>query len=367
MKLLITTEPDDTHALLVKAALEKIGHEVRLLFTADQPTKQKNSVYIDNATYDWTCTDKYSHIKEENYDVVWWRRARKPHITKGDSHPDDYFFIMRENHLFFESITDNLAPKAWWINPKKSSKLANSKLVQLRLANQCGMTIPTTLCSNNPKDIREFLLKNDKEGVIYKPLCSHYWMEENQVKIVYTSKVNFEDLPGNRILQLVPGIFQKEIKKKYELRVTCFGEYIVAAKINSQFFAEGKMDWRVIPQNKLMIEPYVLPTQLEKQIRLFLKKLGLVFGALDFIVTPENDYVFLEVNEQGQFLWIEDCNQDFKMLDIFVNFILNQSVHFEWNPKKVIHTVTDYEAQIENVLMENLDRHVNLNRSNLSI
>ena len=39
MKFLIATEPDDTHAILVKLVLEDLGYSVRLLFTADQPTK----------------------------------------------------------------------------------------------------------------------------------------------------------------------------------------------------------------------------------------------------------------------------------------------------------------------------------------
>ena len=29
------------------------------------------------------------------------------------------------------------------------------------------------------------------------------------------------------------------------------------------------------------------------------------FGAFDFIVTPENEWIFLEVNPNGQWLWLE--------------------------------------------------------------
>jgi len=50
MNILIATEPDDHHAILVKLALEKTGHLVDLLFTADHPTKQKNTIFIDNVT-----------------------------------------------------------------------------------------------------------------------------------------------------------------------------------------------------------------------------------------------------------------------------------------------------------------------------
>ena len=32
---------------------------------------------------------------------------------------------------------------------------------------------------------------------------------------------------------------------------------------------------------------------------------GLLYGAFDFIVTPEGRHVFLEVNPAGQYLWVE--------------------------------------------------------------
>lgn len=361
MKFLIPTEPDDTHAMLVKIGLEKIGHHVRLLFIADQPIKQKNSVSINNEGYQWKSTDRYASVSDNDYDVVWWRRARKPFIPENATHPEDYKFVIKENTLFYESLTYNMAPNAWWINPKEAAIRANSKLLQLKVASQCGMTIPTTLCSNDPKDIRYFLLKHEADGVIYKPLCSNFWFEEKQVKVVYTSKITFLDLPNNKLLQLSPGIFQKEIKKKYELRVTCFGDYIVAAKLNSQIHPEGRVDWRAIPEGKMSIEPYTLPHKLENKIREFMHKMGIVFGSFDFIVTPDDDHVFLEVNEQGQFLWIEEYNSQFPMLDIFINFLINKSTKFMWNPQKFEHAINDYRNEMSNRITQNMQRHIDLN------
>lgn len=363
MKFLIPTEPDDTHATLVKIALEEMGHHVRFLFMADQPTKLKNSILIDNDTYQWRSTDKYDSIVDNDYDVVWWRRARKPYLPKDLTHPSDYKFVARENALFYESLTNNMAPNAWWVNTKEAATRANSKLLQLKIASHCGMTIPTTLCSNDPKDIRYFILKHESDGVIYKPLCSNFWFEERRVKISYTTKLSFLDLPTNKLLQLTPGIFQKEIKKKYELRVTCFGDYIVAAKLNSQAHTAGKIDWRAIPEGQMNIEPYILPDSLERQIREFMQAMGLVFGSLDFIVSEDHEYIFLEVNEQGQFLWMEEYSSDFKMLDIFVHFLINKSRKFKWEPEKTGHTIEKYKHQMAGVMSQNMRRHVALNNA----
>lgn len=361
MKFLIPTEPDDTHAILVKIALEKDGHDVRTLFTADQPTKLKNTVFIDNDTYQWRSTDKYDSFVDNDYDVVWWRRARRPYLPKEATHPSDYTFSVRENNLFYESITNTMAPQARWINNKSAATRSSSKLLQLKLAVECGLTIPTTLFSNDPQDVRYFLLRHEREGVIYKPLCSNFWFEEQRMRIAYTTPISFLELPNNPALQLTPGIFQKEIKKQYELRITYFGGYMVAAKLNSQAHSDGKVDWRAISGKKLTIEPYVLPENLAHQIQLLMKKLGLVFGALDFIVSEENEYVFLEVNEQGQFLWKEELNSEFQMLDIFIQFLLSRSSSFQWEPQKWAHSIEEYEYQVGPLVTQNREQHIGLN------
>ncbi|KTD25396.1 Glutathione synthase/Ribosomal protein S6 modification enzyme (glutaminyl transferase) [Legionella lansingensis] len=364
MKILILTQVEDTHAIAVQLALSDMNHHIRLFFTADQPTRLTNSVFIDNRHYEWKSFDEDNSIADNDYDVVWWRRARKPYLAKDRVHAGDYKFAVRENNLFYESITCNIAPDAWWINPKSAATMANYKLLQLRKACECGMPIPETLCSNDAQDIRHFLLKNENEGVIYKPLCSNVWFEDDKIRVGYTTKVTLSDLPKNELLQLVPGIFQKEIKKKYELRITCFGNYIVAARIDSQVHPEGITDWRAIPPDRLSVEPYELPSILSDKIRRFMRSMGLVFGALDFIVTEDNNYIFLEVNEQGQFLWLENCNPEFKMLDIFLRFIVNKSPDFTWKRQQEEYHLDDYKSRMEQVLMEHKQQHVSLNNVN---
>ena len=361
MKFLIPTEPDDTHAILVKLALEETGHHVSLLFTADHPTLQKNSVYIDTQTYQWQSVDAYDAIVADHYDVVWWRRARRPYLPKNAVHAKDYEFVARENILFFESFTANLAPNAWWINAKEVAYRANFKLLQLKIASECGLIIPTTLCSNDPQEIRQFISTYEPKGVIYKPMCSYFWFETLHTKISYTARVKNKNIPNHNALQAVPGIFQVEIEKKFELRITCFGNYLVAAKLHSQKHPDGLIDWRAIRGASMLVEPFELPEDIAEKIRLFMRRMGLVFGAFDLIVTPDDEYVFLEVNEQGQFLWIEEFNPAFKMLDIFIQFMLNGAENFVWNPESCIHNIEHYRSQMKAIFDLNMERHVQVN------
>lgn len=350
MKFLISTEPDDAESILVKLSLEERGHQVRLLFTADLPTRQKNSVYINNGGYQWKSTDKYNAYYDHEYDAVWWKRPRKPYLQKDSVHPDDIKFVTRENCLFYESIISNLAPNAWWINSRESASRASSKLLQLNVARACGMIIPATLCSNDPGDIRQFLLRHEAEGVIYKPLCPAYWFEEEQVKIAGASTISFLELPDNKLLQLSPGIYQKEIRKKYEIKVVCFGDYLVAARLNN-----------VSSDGVKSTEPYMLPFELENKIRHVMRELGLVFACFQFIASMDDQYIFLDIQEQGQFLWIEECNSGFRMLDIFTNFLINKTRKFRWEPQHYQHGLTDYIDDMDEIFQRNMRRHIELN------
>lgn len=361
MKCLIPTEPDDTQAIVVQLALEQLGHQVRLFFTADMPSMQKNSVYMSNLSYYWNSSDQYHDYDENDYDVVWWRRARKPYVFKNSVHPDDFQFTKRENLFFYESLTANIAPKAWWVNSKEAARKAQFKLVQLTAAKSAGLIIPETLCTNDAKAIKDFLKIHHQSGVIYKPLSMNYWLLEDKAKLIYTTRVHESNLPTVSLMQLVPGIYQKEIKKKYELRVTCFGDFLVAAKICSQDHPKGLIDWRAIPKMQVPIEPYILPEILKKRIRLLMRQLGLVFGCLDFIVSEDGDYIFLEVNEQGQFLWLEELNTDFPMLDIFIHFLLSCKREFYWRPHERQLSLEDYEQEVHRIFNQNIARHVERN------
>ncbi|MBA3537169.1 MAG: hypothetical protein H0T84_11265 [Tatlockia sp.] len=51
-----------------------------------------------------------------------------------------------------------------------------------------------------------------------------------------------------------------------------------------------------------------------------MKEIGVVFGCFDFIVTPDDEIIFLELNEQGQFLWVEEILPELCYMDMFAEF-----------------------------------------------
>ncbi len=98
----------------------------------------------------------------------------------------------------------------------------------------------------------------------------------------------------------------------------------MAAKIYDQ----DPIDWRT-RQHDMKVAPYCLPEGVERKIQALMDKLGIVMGMLDFIVTPDGDYIFLEVNEQGQFLWVEQMCPEIPVLDIAARFLASGDPHFD--------------------------------------
>jgi hypothetical protein len=76
------------------------------------------------------------------------------------------------------------------------------------------------------------------------------------------------------------------------------------------------------------MEPFTLPPSIATCCIEVLKNLGIVFGCFDFIVTPQGAYVFLEVNEMGQFLFLEHY-ASLPLLEAFSEFLLSASPDFE--------------------------------------
>ena len=108
-----------------------------------------------------------------------------------------------------------------------------------------------------------------------------------------------------RAIRLCPVIFQAYVPKRVELRITVVGRQVFAAEIHSQHSNHTKHDWRRYDRYQTPYFPHSLPTHLQQLCVRLVERLGLCYGAIDTVLTPDGRYVFLEINPNGQYLWIE--------------------------------------------------------------
>ena len=84
------------------------------------------------------------------------------------------------------------------------------------------------------------------------------------------------------------------------------GEQIFAAAIHSQE-TEYPLDFRLaLDTTGVRMSAVELPSGVEDALRRLLKAAGLRYGAIDMRMTPDGDYVFLEINPAGQWRFVEE-------------------------------------------------------------
>lgn len=214
-------------------------------------------------------------------------------------------------HLFAEQESRSTIMGLWeilncvWINHPEANRIAELKVKQLKLATEVGLEIPKTLVTNKPADAKRFFRETRGKGVIIKRLGGGIVLDGNEGSMLYTSIVSEKNIKDVDKVRYVPTLFQEYVEKDLELRITVVGSKVFACEIHSQKSEKAKIDWRRDTLNLLHRE-HKLPAETEFKVVDLVHKLGLNFGAVDMILTPDGKYVFLEINPNGQWGWIED-------------------------------------------------------------
>lgn len=99
--------------------------------------------------------------------------------------------------------------------------------------------------------------------------------------------------------------FQEYIDKAFELRINIIGERVFAAEIHSQHSQYARIDFR-LGYGDLHYAIHTLPASIEKACKALVRRFRLQFAALDLLVTPDGQYVFVDLNSNGQWGWIEN-------------------------------------------------------------
>lgn len=332
MSILILAPDNDTHACVVEHALAQEGIAVQRTCHRQLCEEAGLSFAIGgpDAGASWILQRPgCPPLRLDQVHVVWRRRIDplRP-ATALDS--SDHAYAIGEWAHFSRSLQYAGLGDAVWVNPVDCGRRAESKPLQLTLARECGLAIPETLISNDPSRVRQFLDRH--EQCIFKPLRGHRWQAGERERVLYTARVRPADLPDAAVLRAIPGIFQPLLAKAFEVRAQFFGDACFAIRVDGANLDYGAIDWRV-DQGRLDGCPSIrLPEAVYSACRALMRRLGILVGAFDFIVEPDGRWCFLEVNEAGQFLMLEQFCPELPMLDAFVQFIAAPEAGFTYRP-----------------------------------
>lgn len=345
--VLINTKNNDLHTKVVSKLLTETGCSVTLYQGQILAQNTALTFGFDAQSSALSYHSELGIIPLSDIDVVWHRRPQRPVVPE---------FIVAEDKMFVQQELNSanqaclaLLEDAFWLNPLDAARKADLKPVQLAIAKKVGLAVPKTLISNDPKAIKAFL-SGDKT-YIYKPLNAFVWYEQGKNYATYTAKVTLDNLPKTDLLRASPGIFQQLVPKQYEVRAQFFGRSCFAVSIDSNRLKYGELDWRLYQHQGTFSEPLILPEAIYLACCAMMDELGIVSGAFDFIVTPDNNWVFLEVNEAGQFLFIEQWCPELPVLDAFCRFMLSADKNFIYQkniqPRRLVDLCSDYQLSLQ--------------------
>ncbi|MTD15409.1 hypothetical protein GIS00_15835 [Nakamurella sp. YIM 132087] len=286
--ILIVTFPDNRHVTEVVAHLRRpwVGFDI-----ADFPARSRFSVKFGVAGEDLVLVPPDGPvIRADEVGAVWYRRVRPMDLDPALTDPTSRLFAWSECQ---EALTGWWhALDCFWMNPPAADEVGQRKIRQLQLARRCGLSVPETLITNDPVAALEFT--DPSVPVIRKAFRNIAEAPRT------TALLTREDRSRLDEVRYAPVTFQRFVPAALDLRVIVVEDEVFATSIRSE--PEYQVDYRP-GIGSAEFARYTLPDDVAAGLLDLHRRLGLVYGASDFRVTPDGEHVFLEVNPGGEYLF----------------------------------------------------------------
>ncbi|HEX6201836.1 MAG TPA: MvdD family ATP-grasp ribosomal peptide maturase [Thermoanaerobaculia bacterium] len=307
MSVLIVTRSDDNPSVAAVADhVRDLGHRAVRLDTDLFPTEVRLALHEDDAGQRMLLTPPGGEAVDLTaVTAIYYRRFNPGARIPAALDPQLRAPSMEESRRTLLGLMASL--DAFRLDPYDTVKHAMNKQLQLKLARRAGLAVPRTLITNDPAAVRAFAAECPR-GMVTKMMGSFaVYDAEGREQVVFTSPVGEDDLADLSGLDLCPMTFQERVEKRLELRVTVVGHRLFTAAIDPTVSPGTAVDWRREGAARVADwEPFELPAEVAGKLLAVCTALGLEYGALDVILTPEGRYVFLEVNPSGEYFWLEE-------------------------------------------------------------
>lgn len=299
--LLILTDKNDVHA---HAVIEELNLLEVPFFRLNLDVASLKKSIVTYGSGAWSINQAKRIFKSSEISCVWVRKCFVELSLEEQENGEIDFKIWKNEWnktlLGLYSALRHLP----WLNPWRKGYEAENKFLQMEIAEKVGFKLPPSIVSNDKASLVAFEKKHGE--VALKLMHQDMYKKANEFVGLYVNKLEVGALKKFKAKEENPIVLQKYIEKKFEIRYTVIGTHHFVCKIESQFSEKAKIDWRRydIPNTPhSAIDP---PSEIRNKVNRFMRKLNIEYGALDFIVDPDGNWYFLEVNAMGQFLWIEE-------------------------------------------------------------
>jgi ATP-grasp ribosomal peptide maturase len=296
--LVVAQAQDGSADLVVDALLDRDAEVVRI-DTADFPGALSLAATPDRIdSPGWLCV-RGQRIDLQSVCRVYRRTPARFVFPDGMSAPERRFATLESVY----GLGGVFSAQPWrWIDHPSAVADASYKPRQLRVAAQCGLSVPRSLVTNVGARAREFAAEVGG-ALVYKSLSTGVVTEQDEVRIIYTSRLTVGDLDDGAIA-LCCHLFQEWVPKAFDVRLTVVGDRCFAVAVHASS-PEARVDWRC-RYDDLRYEVCQTPSEVRCGVLAYLREFNLTFGAFDFSATADGRWWFLECNPAGQWGWLAE-------------------------------------------------------------
>lgn len=238
-------------------------------------------------------------------DCVWYRKPHAVDASAAVAEPGLRALVREETGELLAALWDALDCRFFSARPAVLDR-ARRKPVQQAIAQRLGLDTPATCITTMPDELVDFYRANDGRVVtkLVQPRSLRLAGLAGQL-VRFTEPMTRRDLGHSAAARHCPTFAQAYVPKALELRITVVGARAFAVAIDSQRDPHARHDWRHALGQRLPFRPYALPREVEERCLALAAALELAFGAIDMVLTPDGRHVFLEINPNGEYDWIE--------------------------------------------------------------
>jgi hypothetical protein len=351
-RFVILGHPNDLHAHYVAWALETAGYRTAFINSSHDNCPTGTTLYIDNASHDFTGADG------SDAEAIWCRRLGPPPVFDQRSGEADEYTLSEERRFTKWLIQILERSSVRWINEPTASQAAENKFIQLKLARSCGIDIPRTLITARPDRFRAFLRAEGE--IVAKPLDGHSWKNEcGETLSAFASILSVErgsQLSDEDIAQCVT-MYQQRIEKIADVRMVVMGAEVYAYRVIQN--GEQHFDFRIgfYQENHLRYEAIPVPAALKRKMIKLMGLLRINFASADFALKANDAWVFLDLNPNGQWLFLEDGDNECCLGQKFCSFFVNDRVDAD-GEKRFPSFVQYTESEAGKSLRGAFERHL---------
>jgi glutathione synthase/RimK-type ligase-like ATP-grasp enzyme len=297
MSIVILAPLNDNHANCIEYGLTQAGCEV--VRWEGLGWQQGRDATLDFGLHDRVYLGEH-RITDE--DTIWFRRMSQitcdPKLDAGELK-----YSRAENRSFYDTLLYNLElTGARCINKWTAARLIENKSIQLSIASSAGMKVPKTCMTNSRRSLEDRAFTS----AVHKSFSPHGWVDQQALEAVTCEAVYIRDLLNyeEEMFSSTPGIYQTAIDKKCDARVFMMDRNFYGYLIDT---SQAELDCRAaLSKAEAVLSIMEISTELTLQLSRFADQAHLSFACFDLCRDAEGEWWFLEVNQAGQFLFVDD-------------------------------------------------------------